>query len=166
MVVRRKYDCGVYPVYIPRVRSQLSPPMKTLAGPPPMRVVKGPSTPVLALVPAATKEPPSYDAAKHDHRRDVKLFPALRFARNEALVRLDGEQARRQLASPVASPQRTHWQEEPVWVGLALTVTPPVGLAMLWSSPRFDLIARVVLTLLTLAWLALIVTWSMHVIRT
>jgi hypothetical protein len=117
-------------------------------------------------------DPPVFDPSQRDHRHDVRMFPVLAGARAAALasVRMAGTPTpRRRLAPPgkalaagafsAAVPSApadaahvygvSRWLEEPAVVGLALMMLPPLGMTLLWSSPRFSALARAVLTLFT-----------------
>lgn len=53
--------------------------------------------------------------------------------------------------APILVPRHasTSWWEEPLAVGVLLLVAPPVGLAALWASQRYERDARVALTVMT-----------------
>lgn len=165
------FKCGVYPVYVPGRRNQLSPPMATLMGPPPLRataptssVVRTALPPPAHLNPVTTKvDPPAFDPSKRDHRHDVRMFPVLAGARAAALASIRAGVSptpRRRAATPAAMPAvdavgahrepvESRWFDEPAVVGLALMLLPPLGMTLLWTNPRFSSSARVVLTLFT-----------------
>ena len=70
-------------------------------------------------------------------------------------------------AGPARGPgavTRTKWYHSVWFVLIALTpfVLGPLGLPLLWKSPKFSRLAKLVLTLVTLAWTVWLVQYVIH----
>ncbi|HVJ89831.1 MAG TPA: hypothetical protein VM580_08495 [Labilithrix sp.] len=104
---------------------------------------------------------------RRDPNKDVRMFAAVSPHDIIAAKRREAAPWERQKAKPKATSER--WYEEPLTLGTLLFVMPPIGLAVLWTSPRYSSDARWALTamsaLMTTFGTAVAVTIAMLALR-
>lgn len=107
--------------------------------------------------PAGVQRPPqeAFVPRRQDPKKDVRIFPAIAAAdvydaHRRALI---ADERARLLEGPrKESPHAAPWPQtldSPMALGAMLFVVPPIGLAVLWTSPRYSREARWVLTVTT-----------------